>query len=410
MIGIVVVAMEGALMLSKRRSIGLFGLVLSIFVAFAACKKHSQLAAPVVQEVARSTPAPSATPAPQPVNLKSEVIVLCYHRFVDKPKDSLAIKPADFEAQMQALKDNGISVISMEDFLAWRRGEKEIPEKAAIVSIDDGYLSGYSVAWPILKKFGYPFTMFLYTDYIKGGLKSGGQSISWDQLAEMRDAGVDIEGHTVSHSSLNARKGKTDEQYLAWLKSEIVGSKELLEKNLGIQVKAFAYPYGLHNKTVRDVVKQAGYEAAFTVWGRRIARGADPMMMGRYAIESTKPKVFEEAVNFKGAVEGDDASVMPAAATMVTQPMDGETVSDLFPEIKANLAALGNVDPNSVTMRISGLGLVPAAYDPATKLVSYKLTQKIHARQVTVIVSATVNAKKTEARWSFNIGSNEAPN
>jgi len=403
------VAMEGALTLSKR-SIGLFGLALSIFVAFAACKKHSQLAAPVVQEVARSTPAPSAAPAQQPVNSKSEVIVLCYHRFVDKPKDSLAIKPADFEAQMQALKDNGIIVISMEDFLAWRRGEKDIPEKAAIVSIDDGYLSGYSVAWPILKKFGYPFTMFLYTDYIKGGPKSGGQSISWDQLAEMRDAGVDIEGHTVSHSSLNARKGKTDEQYLAWLKSEIVGSKELLEKNLGIQVKAFAYPYGLHNKTVRDVVKQAGYEAAFTVWGRRIARGADPMMMGRYAIESTKPKVFEEAVNFKGAVEGDDASVMPAAATMVTQPMDGETVSDLFPEIKANLATLGNVDPNSVTMRISGLGLVPAAYDPATKLVSYKLTQKIHARQVTVIVSATVNAKKTEARWSFNIGSNEAPN
>ena len=57
---------------------------------------------------------------------------------------------------------------------------------------------------------------------------------------------VDIEGHTVSHSSLNARKGKTDEQYLAWLKSEIAGSKEMLEKNLDIQVKAFAYPYGLH--------------------------------------------------------------------------------------------------------------------------------------------------------------------
>ena len=90
----------------------------------------------------------------------------------------------------------------------------------------------------------------------------------------MRDAGVDIEGHTVSHSSLNARKDKTDEQYLAWLKNEIAGSKEMLERNLGIQVKAFAYPYGLHNQTVRDVVKQAGYEAAFTVWGRRIAYGA----------------------------------------------------------------------------------------------------------------------------------------
>jgi peptidoglycan/xylan/chitin deacetylase (PgdA/CDA1 family) len=385
------------------------GAVLSVGLAFAACKKNFQVVAPAAQEVAKAAPAPSVTPVPEPINLKSQVIVLCYHRFEDRPKDSLAIKPADFEAQMQALKESGITVISMEDFLAWRRGEKGIPEKAAIISIDDGYLSGYNVAWPILKRFGYPFTMFIYTDYIKGGPKSGGQSISWDQLAEMRDAGVDIEGHTVSHSSLNARKGKTDEQYLAWLKSEIVGSKEMLEKNLGIQIKAFAYPYGLHNQTVRDVVKEAGYEAAFTVWGRRIAYGADPMTIGRYAIESTKPKVFEEALNFMGAVEGGNAGVMPAAATMVTQPMDGETVSDSLPEIKANLATLGNVDPKSVTMRISGLGLVPATYDPETKLVSYKMTQKVYTRQVTVIVSATVNARKTEARWSFNIGSNEAP-
>ena len=139
--------------------------------------------------------------------------MLCYHRFEDKPKDSLAIKPSDFEAHMQTLKDNGITVIPMADFLAWRRGEKGIPAKSAIVSIDDGYISGYSVAWPILKKFGYPFTMFIYTDYVKGGPKSGGQSISWEQLAEMRDAGVDIQSHTVSHSSLNAKKGKTDEQY-----------------------------------------------------------------------------------------------------------------------------------------------------------------------------------------------------
>ncbi|HEY5813111.1 MAG TPA: hypothetical protein VIT23_10730 [Terrimicrobiaceae bacterium] len=63
---------------------------------------------------------------------------------------------------------------------------------------------------------------------------------------------------------------------------------------------------------------------------------------------------------------------MPATATMVTQPMDGETVSDSLPEIKANLATFGRVDPKGVTMRISGLGLVPATYDPETKLVSHQ--------------------------------------
>jgi hypothetical protein len=121
----------------------LFATLLSLGLVFAACKKNPQVVAHAASEVAKATPAASATPIPEPINLKSQVIVLCYHRFEDKPKDSLAIKPADFEAQMQALKDSGITVIPMTDFLAWRRGEKEIPEKAAIVSIDDGYLSGY---------------------------------------------------------------------------------------------------------------------------------------------------------------------------------------------------------------------------------------------------------------------------
>jgi peptidoglycan/xylan/chitin deacetylase (PgdA/CDA1 family) len=385
----------------------LFTALLAFCLLFAACKKKPQAGASAAQEVAQSTPPP--TPTPEPLDLSSQVIVLCYHRFEDKPKDSLAIKPSEFEVQMQILKDNGITVIPMADFLAWRRGEKGIPPKSAIVSIDDGYISGYSVAWPILKKFGYPFTMFIYMDYVKGGPKSGGQSISWEQLAEMRDAGVDIQSHTVSHSALNARKGKTEEQYRDWLKNEIAGSKETLEQKLGIQVKAFAYPYGLHNEAVRETVKQAGYEAGFTVYGQRIGHGAEATLIGRYAIESNKPKVFEQAANFSGSVEGGEgAGVMPAAVTMVTQPMEGETVSDPNPEIKANLAALGNVDPKSVTMRISGVGLVPASYDPETKLISYKVTQKLYEGQVTVIVGATVNGRKTEARWSFNVGSNQA--
>src|SRR4029077_56911 len=199
----------------------LYTAFLLLCLAFSACKKKPKAGAS--QQVAEAAPAPAPAATAEPVNLNSEVIVLCYHRFEDKPKDSLAIKPADFEAQMQALKDNGVAVIPMADFLAWRRGEKSIPEKSAVVSIDDGYISGYSVAWPVLKKFGYPFTMFIYTDYVKGGPKSGGQSISWQQLAEMRDAGVDIQSHTVTHSSLNARKGKSDEEYAAWLKNELAG-------------------------------------------------------------------------------------------------------------------------------------------------------------------------------------------
>jgi peptidoglycan/xylan/chitin deacetylase (PgdA/CDA1 family) len=85
-------------------------------------------------------------------------------------------------------------------FSQWRRGEKEIPEKSCVISIDDGYRSGYEVAWPILKKFGYPFTMFIYTNYVKGAAQRRG---TIDQLGRARRRcamPVSIfKAHTVSH-------------------------------------------------------------------------------------------------------------------------------------------------------------------------------------------------------------------
>ena len=129
--------------------------------------------------------APPTRPIAPAINKSAAVIVLCYHRLEEhpRPKDPLAITPEEFEKEMQTVKDSGFTVIPMQDFLAWRRGDKDIPPKSCIITIDDGYVSGYDTAWPILKKFGYPFTMSVYINYIN----SGGKSISWDQLGEMRD-------------------------------------------------------------------------------------------------------------------------------------------------------------------------------------------------------------------------------
>jgi hypothetical protein len=177
------------------------GLMAVSGLPFGGCKK------PTLPNAAKSVPAevPAPEAAPQPTaeepppvpkikqpDTKGSVVALCYHRFEEKPKDPLAITPSAFEAQLQAIKDAGFTVIPMQDFLAWRRGEKSIPDKSCLISIDDGYRSGYDLAWPILKKFGYPFTMFIYTAFVKGGALAGGGSLSWAELAEMRDAGVDI--------------------------------------------------------------------------------------------------------------------------------------------------------------------------------------------------------------------------
>src|SRR5690349_2100176 len=157
---------------------GALALVLALPLLVAGCKKASNSGKTGKgKEVAAATPAPApvsaATPtAAIPVDRNAKVIVLCYHRFEDKPRDSLAISPAEFKSQMQALKDSGIAVIPMKDFLAWRRSEKSIPLKSCVITVDDGYISGYTVAWPILKEYGYPFTMFIYTNYVGAGGKS----------------------------------------------------------------------------------------------------------------------------------------------------------------------------------------------------------------------------------------------
>jgi len=360
--------------------------------------------------VATPTPVPTPTPAPS-ANRSASVIVLIYHRFEENLKSPMSISPTVFEAQMQQLKDDGFSVISMQDFLAWRRNEQEIPEKSALITIDDGYVSAYEIAWPILKKFDYPFTMFVYTQYIN----SGGKSIRWDQLAEMRDAGVEIGCHSLTHQNLKARLSKSAAEikqmgYDEWLRKEIIESKRILEKQLGIKASVFAYPEGAYNERAREIVKEAGYEAAFSAYGQRNTFTTPAIdIIGRYAVEAGKPKTFEVALAMigGGAGPGMSMAVTPVMAEPVTEefqvtPANGETVSDPKPLIQADLSSLGEIEPGSVTMRISGFGLVPAQYNVATRTIRFQpTTQPLRDKEYTVFVVAKAAGKRTEIHWSF---------
>ena len=324
---------------------------------------------------------------------------------------------------MQQIKDAGFAVIPMQDFLAWRRGDKDIPPKCCIITIDDGYVSGYDTAWPILKKFGYPFTMFVYINYIN----SGGKSISWDQLAEMRDAGVDIESHTYYHDNLRSPPSLVDPTTMkliradiqtlgmdGYMHKEVVESKQILEKQLGIKVNCLAYPYGNWSPKVRELVKEAGYEAAFTVYGQRISHSSPAYdILGRYAVAQTDPKIFKDALTMQGGGVGGPPLAGPAvaqlaAASMITQPMQGETITNSRPTIKANLATMGDVDPKSIEMRVSDMGLVPAQYDPKTHMITYQVMQPLREKNYSVILSAMVSGKRAETRWDFNFDPSKA--
>ena len=402
--------------------------VLSLVLAlnFPGCGKESATNS-TKKMLASSTPAANsvavvqaATPVPTPaataIDQNAQVIIFGYHRFektVHRPDTEMT--PEMFEAQMKELKDKNIPVIGMQDFLAWKRGEKSIPPRAAVITFDDGWKTQYEVGWPIMKKYGYPFTLFIYTEGVKGMKYGGGAAMSWEMLAEMRDAGVDIQAHSATHQDLRkpydrAQKKKLNpEEYQQFLNVEIVGSKQLLEQKLGIRVNCFAVPFGYINDEVRAFIKKTGFEAIFTVYGQRLTYGAPNDSLGRYLMEGNKPKVFADAANFNGSTSGGAAPVAEmSTAGLKAQPADGETVNTSLPLIKADLSTMGLMDKGSVQMRMSGLGLVPASFDDKTQTVSYQTTQKLRDKSCTVIVSAKSGGKKVEATWTFKIGDSGA--
>jgi peptidoglycan/xylan/chitin deacetylase (PgdA/CDA1 family) len=396
---------------------------------FSMCKKEQavtekpQPGGNAAPGTAAAPPAPvvAATPKVKKpvVDQTAQVLIFCYHRLVDKIRyPGTEITPAAFEAQMKELKDKGITVISMQDLLAWKRSEKNIPPRSAVITFDDGWKSQYEVAWPIMKKYGYPFTMFIYTEGVRGGTLGGGEAITWEQLADMRDNGVDIQAHTATHQDLReghtvmviepggkrARKKLTGAEYEKWVQNEVVGCKELLEQRLGIKVNCFAVPFGNYNEHVKELARNAGYEAMFTVYGQPITFTSPMDSIGRYAIEANKPKVFADAVSMIGASSGGGTAVAEVGPKdLTTQPADGETVRTTTPLIKANLSSIGQIEPGSVQMRVSGLGLVPANFDPKTGIVSYQVSQKLRDKSCTVIVSAKSAGKKVETHWTFGI-------
>src|SRR5437667_5733882 len=403
-------------------------LPLVLALNFSMCKKQ-QAVTDKQQPAGTAAPAAAAAAAPvvaatpkvkKPVvDQTAQTLIFCYHRLVDKIRyPGTEITPAAFEAKMKELKDKGITVISMQDLLAWKRGEKNIPPRCAVITFDDGWKSQYEVAWPILKKFGYPVTMFIYTEGVRGGSLGGGEAITWEQLADMRDNGVDIQAHTATHQDLReghtvmviepggkrTKKKLTGADYDKWVQNEVVGCKELLEQRLGIKVNCFAVPFGNYNEHVKELARNAGYEAMFTVYGQPITFTSPMDSIGRYAIEANKPKVFEDAIKMIGASTSGGAPVPEVGAKdLMTQPADGETVHTALPLIKANLSSIGQIEPGSVQMRVSGLGLVPVSFDAKTGTVSYQVPQKLRDKTCTVILSAKSDCKKVETHWTFGI-------
>ncbi len=222
-------------------------------------------------------------------------MVLMYHNIGVPPRDaglqSLYVTPRMFRYQMWYLRTAGFRVVPLEIVADYAKAGGT--EKVVSLTFDDGFEDFFHNAYPVLREYGYPATVFIVSDRVGGenewdtgsvGIRK--RLLSWEQLSEMKDNNVSFGSHTRTHPFLSRL---SDDR----IREEVAGSKDAIEKQLGRTADTFCYPYGDYDSRVAEAVSDAGYRCAVTTKRGWVHPGDSPFEMRRSFIRlNTHPLLF----------------------------------------------------------------------------------------------------------------------
>jgi peptidoglycan/xylan/chitin deacetylase (PgdA/CDA1 family) len=211
--------------------------------------------------------------------------VLCYHTLDEHWDSPLAVRPAEFEAQMTWLARNR-RVVDLPETHQRFDHRYRLPRRAVALTFDDGFRGLYDHALPVLRRLRLPATVYIVTrtlhdpetpvDWVRSEHPPVGLAcLDADQILEMREAGIRFGSHTVTHRDMPELSFREQLR-------ELRESRETLEDLLRERVASVAYPRGLHDEVTQEAARQAGYELAYALPERREAHG--PQAMPRVGI------------------------------------------------------------------------------------------------------------------------------
>jgi len=208
-----------------------------------------------------------------------------YHQIDVTPANSvfpsMYIVPDEFERQMRYLYFKEYRVLSLDAFVKKVENKGRLHHRTVIITIDDGFKSAYTYAFPILKRYNFKATVFLIADLINKTnewLQKKGEPtcemLSEDQIKEMAEYGIDFGAHTCTHPDLTRIPPEV-------AKREIFESKRKIENLLETSIISFCYPYGNFNDTIKQMVIEAGFKCACAAHGHTKADGYDLFSLER---------------------------------------------------------------------------------------------------------------------------------
>ena len=357
--------------------------------------------------------APVAAPLEDPVIADDgvRVAVLGYHDFsASLPETAMRIRTAKFRKQMETIRQLGITVISLADFIAWKKGDRKIPDKSLLLTFDDGWKSVYTDALPVLRELNYPYTLYLYKNYVDGG----GKALTETMIGQMVKEGAALGSHSISHPypiTFRKFRKKGEDAYDAYLRKEMGESKRFLESKFAVKVTTYAYPGGYFTPEMVPIGKEFGYTHCFTVLPGKVKRSTPDESLSRYMILGNHDKIFELATTYResanpvGGPAGTIAGMIQTTACPVA-PEPGAIINSRLPAISADLSKIDNIDPATLVMQVSGFGEVPASFSLETRKFVWQVNLRLRQSTCQVSIHWKDTAGKTTAvplRWSFQI-------
>lgn len=259
---------------------------------------------------------PAALPAPAPA--AESAVVFVYRRFGDEASSSTSVRVEQFKAHMEALKTGGYTVLPLAELVARIQGGQGVPDRTVGLSIDDGHRSAYEIAFPILKAAGFPFTVFVATDQI-----GKGDTMSWDQLREIKAAGNTIGGQAASRPHMATQSPETN-------RAELERSRRAFEAELGEVPRLFAWPYGEYALALKPLAQEFGYTVAFGQHSGVIGPTSDFFFLPRFVLNETYGEIerFKLAARALALPVSDVTPADPLLTPKTNPPAFGFTVGE----------------------------------------------------------------------------------
>ena len=301
--------------------------------------------------------------------------VLLYHRFDESAYPSTNISVDKFRQQMQHLRENGYRVLSMEAFRALLISGESFPQKTVLITIDDAHRSIYERAFPVLKEFNYPFTVF--ADAKRLYSKAPG-ALTWAMLEEMRTWGATIANHSYDHPRIGRPlKGQTREAYAAWVREDLRKAQQALADH-DMASDVLAYPYGEYNEMVVEIARNLGFALMFAQDEGAVDERTDPQRIPRFAIVGSNLDMDRFVFKLNTAPL-HVADVEPNPVELERNPPD---------EFSLRLLDPTRYRPGVINMFVSEMGRVEATFDRGSGVFSYRCSTALTRPMNRLIVTA----------------------